>query len=135
MKRSHKNHWDLREYGRVVRRRVDRRRVDRGSVDRGRLARRDSGVSSASITIRPAYADDQLALGRLAALDSAEIPSGPLLLAEVDGSLRAALSLADDGAIADPFFPTLHLLELLRAHAAVTATPARARRGYRLRFA
>ena len=33
---------------------------------------------------------------RLAALDSAAgVPAGPLLLAEVDGELRAALSLSD----------------------------------------
>ena len=93
-------------------------------------------VSSAVITIRPAYADDHRSLFRLAALDSAEVPRAPMLLAEVDGSLRAALSLDDGATIADPFFPTLHLVELLRAHA-VAAEPAAATRrsGYRLRFA
>jgi hypothetical protein len=72
-----------------------------------------------SVTIRPAYADDQAALARLAALDSAAgAPAGPVLLAEVDEQLRAALSLTDQSVIADPFFPTQHLLTLLRAHAA-----------------
>lgn len=93
-------------------------------------------VSSASITIRPAYADDELSLIRLAALDSAELPRPPLLMAEVDGSLRAALSLDDGAAIADPFFPTLHLLELLRAHGVASAPAVTTRRrGDRLRFA
>jgi hypothetical protein len=77
-----------------------------------------------SITIRPAYADDQAALARLAALDSAAgVPAVPVLLAEVDDELRAALSLANGSVIADPFFPTQHLVRLLRAHAAAVAEP------------
>ena len=73
----------------------------------------------ATITIRPAYADDREALTRLAALDSAAgVPVGPVLLAEVDEQLRAALSLTDRSVIADPFFPTQHLVALLRARAA-----------------
>lgn len=71
----------------------------------------------APITIRLASPDDQLALWRLGELDSASVPAGRLLLAEVDGELRAALSLQDGTAIADPFHPTLHILELLRMHA------------------
>jgi hypothetical protein len=83
-----------------------------------------------SITIRPAYGDDLASLARLAALDSAvRAPASPVLLAEVDGELRAALSLTDDTVIADPFFPTQHLVRLLRAHAAaVTDTRARSTR-------
>ena len=45
------------------------------------------------ITIRPGYADDDQALHRLAALDSAAVPAQPLLVAELDGELSAALSL------------------------------------------
>ena len=72
---------------------------------------------SPAITIRPAYADDQLALQRLASLDSTEaIPPHPLLVAEVDGELRVALSVHDGSAIADPFFPTEAILGLLRGH-------------------
>jgi hypothetical protein len=82
-------------------------------------------VPSASITIRPAYADDHPALLRLAALDSAAVPPMPLLIAEVDGELRAALSVPGGASIADPFFPTLHLLELLRLHAAASAASRR----------
>jgi hypothetical protein len=71
-----------------------------------------------SITIRPAYADDQASLARLAALDSAAgVPASPVLVAEVDDVLRAALSLADETVIADPFFATQHLVRLLQAHA------------------
>jgi hypothetical protein len=90
------------------------------------------------ITIRPAYGDDQLALFRLAALDSATaVPPPPLVLAEAGGELRAALSLADGTVIADPFHPTAALVGLLRTHAATSAAPvrARARVAHRLRLA
>jgi hypothetical protein len=85
---------------------------------------------TAQIMIRPAYADDYDALARLAALDSADgVPPRPLLIAEVDGTLRAGLSLRDGSAIADPFFATAKLLALLRAHAAGgEASPRRLRR-------
>jgi hypothetical protein len=73
---------------------------------------------TAQITIRPGYADDYDALTRLAALDSSPaVPPRPVLLAEVDGALRAALSLRDGSCIADPFFATAGLLALLRTHA------------------
>jgi hypothetical protein len=83
-----------------------------------------STAPTAPITIRPAFADDDRALARLAALDSAPIPPpAPVMLAEVDGELRAALSLEDGSAIADPFAPTGHLIELLRAHAHAMSNP------------
>jgi hypothetical protein len=89
------------------------------------------------ITIRLATPDDHLGLMRLAALDSADCPPlGRVLVAEVDGELRAALSLTDGSAIADPFHPTLHILELLRTHAAAEAANRGARRPrLRLRYA
>jgi hypothetical protein len=75
-------------------------------------------MNTEEITIRPAYADDQSALIRLAELDSAPAPPAhPLLLAEVDGELRVALSLRDDTVIADPFFPSASIEALLRRHA------------------
>ncbi len=83
-------------------------------------------LSLSEITIRPAYADDEAALTRLATLDSARVPSGRLLLAEVDGELRAALATDDGTVIADPFFRTVELIALLRKHAAVShAIPRR----------
>jgi len=78
------------------------------------------------ITIRPGYADDHNALARVAALDSAAIPAEPLLVAELDGELSAALSLRDGTSIANPFRPTADIVALLRAHAAAaTPTPRR----------
>ena len=88
-------------------------------------------MTTSAITIRPAYRDDDQPLARLAALDSAErAPTAPLIVAEVDGTLRAALSLGDDGFIADPFFPSHHLLALLRAHASTANTNKRPRRSF-----
>jgi hypothetical protein len=79
-----------------------------------------------AVTIRPAFPDDGLALFRLAAIDSSELPPQPALVAEVDGELRAALSLRDGRVIADPFHRTQALVDLLRARAAhLTAEDAR----------
>jgi hypothetical protein len=77
------------------------------------------------ITIRSAYADDDAALAKLAALDSADsAPQGPLLLAEVDGELRVAMAVNTRAVIADPFFRTLELLALLQRHADAVGMPA-----------
>jgi hypothetical protein len=80
------------------------------------------------ITIRPAYGDDNAELVKLAALDSADgVPEGSILLAEVDGQLRVAMSADSRAVIADPFFPTLELLALLHRHADSVGMPARRR--------
>ena len=84
-----------------------------------------SPLALSQITIRPAYADDDNALVRLATLDSAPVPGGPLLLAEVDGELRAALSTNDGSVVADPFFPTVDLIACC-ASTPPSATPSRA---------
>ena len=88
------------------------------------------------IVIRRAGTADAAALERLAALDSAHLPSGDLLVAEVDGEPRAALRIADGAFVADPFWPTAELVELLRVRArtrAVGVTRARRLAGRRLR--
>lgn len=66
------------------------------------------------VTIRRADSGDALALRRLAELDSASMLSGDVLIAEVDGHARAALSRASGAVVADPFHPTAGLVELLR---------------------
>ena len=76
-----------------------------------------------TISIRPAVAADGPALTRLAALDSAPVPFGSVLLAEVDGQPRAALAVRDGAVVADPFAPTAELVELLRVHAAAVTQP------------
>jgi hypothetical protein len=54
-----------------------------------------------------------------------------VLLAEVDGEPRAALSLADGTVVADPFHHTLYLVALLEARAG-QLTESRGRRRGRL---
>ena len=81
------------------------------------------------ITIRTAYPDDASALRRLAELDSSAVPRGPLMLAEVDGEIQVAVSMSDLSAIADPFVPSAHVVDLVRGHIRQTVrTPARRRR-------
>ena len=69
------------------------------------------------IIIRASKAADSGDLARLAALDSVRPITGLALVAEVDGSILAALPLNGDRAIADPFSETAHLVELLESHA------------------
>src|SRR5205807_5811873 len=89
-----------------------------------------TSVTSLLITNRPAHPDDAPALWRLAALDSATVPAEPLLLAEVDGQLRVAVSMSDRDAIADPFAGTAHIVEMLR-HIAREADQPSPRRRFR----
>jgi hypothetical protein len=74
-----------------------------------------------TIAIRAATSNDGPVLTRLAALDSARVPFGPTLIAEVDGAPRAALALRDGAVVADPFQRTAELVELLKVHAANVA--------------
>jgi hypothetical protein len=69
-----------------------------------------------NLTIRSATAADSPALARLAALDSSQVPAGPLFVAEQDDLLIAAVS-ADGAAIADPFTRSADAVELLRRRA------------------
>ena len=69
--------------------------------------------NAAGVTIRDATADDHRALERLAQLDSTPLPTGPIVLAEVNGELRAAYSLDERRVVADPFHRTVELVDLL----------------------
>lgn len=69
------------------------------------------------VLLRTARGDDAADLIRLAELDSARPLAGPALVAQENGVIVAALCLSTGRAIADPFVPSLHLVELLRRHA------------------
>lgn len=69
------------------------------------------------MTIRLSSPEDAGAVRRLSALDSRRPPVEPLLLAEIDGVLHAAVAVADGDAVADPFRPTAEIVELLRLRA------------------
>ncbi len=81
------------------------------------MSNKRSHNSEGSVTLRRANFRDDAALDRLAQLEGLQVPAEPILLAEVDGRVLAAVSIADGDAIADPFAPTAHLIEMLRAHA------------------
>jgi len=88
-------------------------------------------LPSAILAIRPATADDSADVARLAALDSAAVPTGALLLGIVDGRAVAALSVDSGAVVADPFSPSADLVNLLRQRAErlrVASAPARSRR-------
>jgi hypothetical protein len=72
----------------------------------------------AGVTIRTAGREDEPALGRLAQLDSTPLPPAPLLIAEIEGRLVAAISLATGESFADPFSRTVELRALLELRAA-----------------
>jgi hypothetical protein len=83
------------------------------------------------LVLRPATAVDSDALERLAALDSARPLTGEVMLAHAGGDVRAALSLETGRVVADPFYPSAELVELLRA----AAGNGRPRRRWRRRAA
>ena len=83
-----------------------------------------------SLTLRPATSADQLALERLAALDSTRPLEGEVLVASAGDELQAALSLETGRVTADPFRPTADLVELLRAAARGERRAPRRRLGF-----
>ena len=68
-----------------------------------------------TFTVRPYLPNDSRPLQRLAALDDRRVPAQPVVLAEVNGRLVAALSERTGEAVADPFEPTAHLVAMLRS--------------------
>ena len=74
-------------------------------------------VPATEVTIRFATAADTPAIERLAALDSAQVPDGDVVLAEVDGEVVALVPLSPGRAVADPFRPTAEIVRLLELRA------------------
>jgi hypothetical protein len=77
-----------------------------------------------SVTIRLAIAEDTFAVARLAALDSADVPHGPLLIGLVDDEPWAVLGLERGAAVADPFRRSAEVVALLRERARLLGYPA-----------
>src|SRR5205807_9091412 len=111
-----------------LRRTADGQRLARLAARPGRRA-----AAERSVTLRFGSPADAKALARLAELDSSTAPAHPVLLAEVDGQLLAALALADGRVVADPFHATADLIDLLRARARQLDGDHRMRRPGRLR--
>ena len=76
---------------------------------------RDRG--SQEITVRLADHTDSRALIDLAALDSAQVPAGALVVAESDGEIVAAVPVDGGRAIADPFRGTALIVQMLELRA------------------
>jgi hypothetical protein len=70
-----------------------------------------------TITIRPLGEDDAAAVERLAALDERPVPPGPLLVAEVDGTVEAAIGLDGCETISNPFAESAAAVTLLHVRA------------------
>ena len=85
-------------------------------------------TASTTITIRPARSNDAAWLERLAALDSSNLPSGPIVIAERDEQIVAAISERSFEVIADPFERTADAVALLRTHVVTGAGLAKPRR-------
>ncbi|MEA2282289.1 MAG: hypothetical protein QOK21_2896 [Solirubrobacteraceae bacterium] len=87
-----------------------------------------SVTTAPSVLVRAARGSDGPALARLAALDSAAVPPGELLVAETDGALIAARALGSGTVIADPFRPSADVVALLTLRGR-SVEPRRMRRG------
>src|SRR5262245_38616852 len=74
--------------------------------------------SHENVTVRPAEATDEAALTQLEELDGRSLGAAPLLVAECDGAIVAALSLTDGSVVADPFRFTVEAVGQLRDQAA-----------------
>jgi hypothetical protein len=72
------------------------------------------------------------AIERLARLDSATPPRGPVLVAATGGVPKAALPLDGGQAIADPFHPTAELVSLLEVRLTQLTSHSPPRRSLRL---
>jgi hypothetical protein len=103
-----------------IERELSRQRIDdlrRAGSQRPVPAAAPADPMARDVAIRVATRSDGAALASLAALDGALPPIGDTLVAEVDGSVVAALPLGGGRPFADPFRRTLDLIALLEARA------------------
>jgi hypothetical protein len=92
--------------------------IDFSRRPRGGRRARTIATDGAPVLIRRAAAADDPALARLAALDERELPRGERLIALLAGQPVAAVEVRSGRTIADPFVPTLAIVELLGLRAA-----------------
>jgi len=95
---------------------------------------RPSAGQAGDVTVRLADYSDAAALVRLADLDGARVPDGPVLMAEAGDRPVAALPLDGGRAIADPFHRTTALVEMLDLRARQLRASTQPRAGRRERF-
>lgn len=94
-------------------------------------ATRGSRGELPEVVIRPATATDARALVRLAEASERRVPSGLVLVAEVESRVLAAFPVDDRYVLSDPLRPTSDVIQLLelRAKQLRTARPGRGRDG------
>src|SRR4051794_5024983 len=79
--------------------------------------RRARAGAAADVAIRLASKDDLAVIRELEQLDSHALTDGARLVATLDGVPVAALAVADDSVVADPFEMTQPVVDLLRIRA------------------
>jgi hypothetical protein len=84
------------------------------AASRRRVRESDSPNTTEPVTLRLGGVDDEEALGRLAALNDLPAPKGPHVVAEIMGSVVAAMPVGRGLGFGDPFRPTAHLISLLQ---------------------
>ena len=93
--------------------------------------RRAAGLGR--VTLRLDRVGDEERLKELAGLSGLSVPSGPMVVAEVDGRLIVALPVEGGAPLSDPFEWTLHLVRLLEVRARqIRRTDVSPRRRFRL---
>lgn len=89
----------------------------REAATRGAQSESDARDWTATVHIRRFAEQDIDAVRRLAELDEKRVPTGGVLVAELNGELLAALPLDGSEALADPFKPTKDIVDLLHIRA------------------
>jgi hypothetical protein len=92
----------------------------------------ETQLQPGSIVIRQTRPTDTDELRLVAQRDSQPVPDGEMLVAIVNGEIRAAISLSTGEVIADPFHPTEQLVRMLALRRSqMHGEVARPRRGLR----
>jgi hypothetical protein len=65
------------------------------------------------VTIRHAVSEDKVAVARLAEMEERAVPRGPVLVAEIETEILAALPLDGSAAVTHPWRQTAGLVDLL----------------------
>jgi len=87
-------------------------------------------IHGKGLILRPSHSGDETAIARLVELEEAPALVGDTLVAELDGTILAALSVHSDQVVADIFRPTASVVRMLRHWRAevIQAAPGPVRR-------
>lgn len=91
-------------------------------------------INTDPLAVRRLGADDSAALRLIAGRDTASVPAGELLGAEVGSHLVAVVSLTDGTVVADPFRDTAAAVEMLELRAQQLKDADKPKRGRKIRI-